>query len=278
MRRLNFWRWAAAVLALLLPAAAARAADVAATFSAFKAGSDRTIDHSAFSRLLATYVSPSADGINRVRYGAFKAEGHKALKDYIATLEAADVATLDRPEQFAFWANLYNAKTLDIVLDRYPVKSIKDINLGGSITTIVTGGPWKASTLKVAGLALSLDDIEHGILRKGFKDPRVHFAVNCASIGCPNLATQALTGATLDAQLNAGAKAYVNNPRGFRIENGVLKASSIYDWFKADFGGAPEGVLAHARKFAEPALKRELESITTIDGFGYDWSLNDLKK
>ena len=278
MSRLTLRRLGAAALALLLPAAAAHAADVAATFAAFKAGSDRTINHSAFTRLLGAYVSPSADGINRVRYGAFKAEGHKALKDYIATLEAADVATLDRPEQFAFWANLYNAKTLDIVLDRYPVKSIKDINLGGSVTTIITGGPWKASTLKVAGQSLSLDDVEHGILRKIFKDPRVHFAVNCASIGCPNLATQALTGATLDAQLNAGAKAYVNNPRGFRIENGVLKASSIYDWFKADFGGAPEGVLAHARKFAGPALKRELESITTIDGFGYDWSLNDLKQ
>ena len=277
MNRTTLKHWAAGLLALLLPAATANAADAAATFSAFKAGSDRTIDHSAFSRLLGTYVSPSADGLNRVRYAAFKAEGHKALKDYIARLEAADVATLDRPEQFAFWANLYNAKTLDIVLDRYPVKSIKDINLGGSVTTLITGGPWKASTLKVAGQSLSLDDIEHGILRKVFKDPRVHFAVNCASIGCPNLATEALTGATLDAKLDAGAKAYVNHPRGFRVENGVLKASSIYNWFKADFGGGPEGVLAHARKYAEPALKRELESITTIEGFDYDWNLNDVK-
>jgi hypothetical protein len=272
-----FKRWAVVCLALLMPAVAAQAADVGETFSAFKAGSNTTIDHSAFTRLLSNYVVPGADGINRVRYGAFKAEGLKDLKAYIATLEAADVASLDRPEQFAFWANLYNAKTLDIVLDHYPVKSIKDINLGGSVTTIVTGGPWKAQTLKVAGQSLSLDDVEHGILRKVFKEPRVHYIVNCASIGCPNLGQEALTSATLDARLTAGAKAYINNPRGLKVENGSLKASSIYNWFKADFGGAPEGVLAHARTYAEPALKRELESITTIDAYGYDWSLNDLK-
>lgn len=270
-------RGAFALLAFSVVATAASAADIAA-LSGFKAGSAKTVDHSAFTRLLGAYVIPGADGLNRVRYAAFKAEGHKALKDYIASLEATDVASLDKPEQFAFWANLYNAKTLDIVLERYPVKSIKDINLGGSVTTIVTGGPWKASVLKVAGQSLSLDDIEHGLLRKVFKDPRVHYAVNCASVGCPNLATEALAGATLDAQLDKGAKAYVNHPRGFMAEGGAVKASSIYDWFKADFGGAPDGVLAHARKYADPALKRELESITTIDGFGYDWNLNDLKQ
>ena len=131
--------------------------------------------------------------------------------------------------------------------------------------------------MNVGGKALSLDSIEHGILRGTFKDPRVHFSVNCASVGCPNLGNEALTGTNLEAKLDAGAKAYVNHPRGFKVENGALKASSIYDWFKADFGG-PEGVLKHARKYASGTLKQELESITAVDSFGYDWSLNDAGK
>ena len=252
-------------------------ADVAADFAKFSAGSKQTIDHSAWNKLLQTYVVPGADGLNRVRYAAFKAEGQTALKAYIKTLEAVDVASLDKPEQFAFWANLYNAKTIDIVLDKYPVKSIKDISLGGGVVAAITGGPWKANVLNVGGKALSLDSIEHGILRGTFKDPRVHFSVNCASVGCPNLGNEALTGTNLEAKLDAGAKAYVNHPRGFKVENGALKASSIYDWFKADFGG-PEGVVRHARKYASGTLKQELESITAVDSFGYDWSLNDAGK
>ena len=253
-------------------------ADAAGDFSKFAAGSKQTVDHSAWNKLLKAYVVPGADGLNRVRYAAFKAEGQQALKTYIKTLEGVDVASLDKPEQFAFWANLYNAKTIDIVLDKYPVKSIKDISLGGGVVALVTGGPWKANVLNVGGKALSLDTIEHGILRGTFKDPRVHYSVNCASVGCPNLGNEAFTGANLEAKLDAGAKSYVNHPRGFTVENGAVKASSIYDWFKADFDGSPDGVLRHARKYAEGALKQQLESITTIDSFGYDWTLNDAGK
>ena len=270
--------WIMAVLALVMAAGDGMAADASEQFEVFKAGSSKTIDHSAWASLLKTYVVPGPDGLNRVRYAAFKSEGQPALKAYIKSLEGSVVKDLDRPEQFAFWANLYNAKTIDLVLDHYPVKSIKDVSLGGSLTTLFTGGPWKAQVTKVQGQALSLDDIEHGILRGIFEDPRVHYAVNCASNGCPNLATQALTGATLEAALDAGAKAYINHPRGVRVEKGAVVASSIYDWFKADFGGSPAGVLAHWRKYAAPALKHELESISTISGYDYDWSLNDAKQ
>ena len=199
--------------------------------------STAVVDHASWTNLLATYVVASADGINRVRYADFKRDGHAALKAYVKVLEAVDVAQLSRSEQMAFWANLYNAKTIDIVLDAYPVKSIKDISLGGGLLAAVTGGPWKAKVLKVSGESLSLDDIEHGILRPVFKDPRVHYAVNCASIGCPNLMREAFTGATLDAQLDAGARAYVNHPRGITVTGSEVTASSIYDWFGADFGG-----------------------------------------
>ena len=272
-----FRRCLSAGLVLVAPMAMAHA-DVAADFSKFAAGSKQTVDHSAWNKLLQTYVVPGTDGLNRVRYAAFKAQGQPALKAYIGTLEKVDVAALDKSEQFAFWANLYNAKTIDIVLDKYPVKSIKDINLGGGVVAAITGGPWKADVLRVGGQALSLDSIEHGILRTVFKDPRVHYSVNCASVGCPNLGVEAFTGANLEAKLDAAAKAYVNHPRGFKVEKGAVKASSIYNWFKGDFGGSPAGVLAHARKYADGTLKQELESITAIAAFDYDWNLNDAVK
>ncbi len=260
--------------AITLPVAAANVADL---HTMHAKGSTVAVDHAAWDNLLKMYVVPGADGVNRVRYAKFKADGHAALKAYVAALEKVDVATLDRPEQFAFWANLYNAKTIDVVLDKYPVKSIKDISLGGGLLTLVTGGPWKAKLVKVKGQDLSLDDIEHGILRPGFKDPRVHYAVNCASFGCPNLATEAFTGARLEAQLDAGAQAYINHSRGVKLDGGKVTASSIYNWFQADFGGNEAGVLAHMRKYAGPALKPKLDAATAIADYDYDWSLNEVK-
>lgn len=241
-------------------------------------GSPATVDHSAWSQLLNQYVKTGADGINRVDYAAFKAGGHSRLKQYIRGLEATDPTDLDRPEQFALLVNLYNAKTVDIVLDHYPVASIKDISLGGSLFASLTGGPWKAKVLRIKGVELSLDDIEHGILRPAFKDPRVHYAVNCASVGCPNLQPEALTGARLSQQLDAAARAYVNHPRGAAVANGHLVISSIYNWFKADFGTSDDNVMRHLKAYADAPLLGQLKSVTAITGYDYDWHLNDIKR
>jgi hypothetical protein len=197
--------------------------------------------------LLKGYVKPDSDGLNRVDYAGFKKAGHAQLKQYIRQLETVDPQALDRSEQFALLANLYNAKTIDIVLDKYPVRSIKEISLGGGLLAAVTGGPWKAKAVTLRGVELSLDDIEHGILRQVFKDPRVHYAVNCASIGCPNLQAEAFTGAKLNAQLDAGARAYVNHPRGANLTQNGLVVSSVYNWFRDDFGSNDQGVLVHLR-------------------------------
>jgi Protein of unknown function, DUF547 len=251
----------------------AHAATLTETFQPFAAGSKKTVDHSTWSRLLGVYLVASKDGLNRVAYKAWSADDRAALKTYLKALQATDVASLDRAEQFAFWANLYNAATVDVVLDKYPVKSIKDINLGGGVKTLFTGGPWQAKLLAVGGQQLSLDMIENDIMRPIFKDPRVHYAINCASIGCPNLGTTALTGATLETTLDANARAFINSPRGFLVEGDRIKASSIYDWFKADFGGSAETVLVHARKYAAPELKAKLAGKTTINSYDYDWAL-----
>jgi len=261
----------------VLSSVAAIAAEPAELLGRGTAKSWITVDHQSWDTLLKRFVKPSPDGINRVDYAAFKAGGHKELKLYIRSLEIIDPAALDRKEQFAFLANLYNAKTIDIVLDHYPVASIKDISLGGGLFAALTGGPWKAKVLTLGGFSLSLDDIEHGMLRPVFKDPRVHYAVNCASIGCPNLQDAAFTGAALDAQLDAAARDYVNNARGASIANGMLIVSSIYSWFKADFGNSDEGVIRHLRTYAAPPKAAELKSISTISSHAYDWRLNDTK-
>lgn len=261
----------------VVSAGAAQAAEPADLFQKAAAGSTATVDHTAWDRLLQTHVKPGADGLNRIDYAAFRSTGHGDLKLYIRRLEAIDPQTLDRPEQFALLANLYNAKTIDIVLSNYPVKSIKDISLGGGLFAAISGGPWKAKVLKMKSVELSLDDIEHGILRPVFKDPRVHYAVNCASIGCPNIGTEAFTGAKLTTQLDAGARAYINSPRGARLTQNGLIVSSIYDWFKADFGGSDEGVLTHLRKYARPDLAVRLKTVASISNHAYDWSLNDAR-
>ena len=275
--KLRGWLALVAVCMFAALSGNARAGDPADLFRRAASGSTRTVDHLAWDRLLKAYVKSSGDGINRVDYASFKRSGHSELKAYLSRLQTVDPGTLDRAEQFAFLANLYNAKTIDIVLDKYPVNSIKDISLGGGLVAAFSGGPWKAKVLKLGGTDLSLDDIEHGILRPVFKDPRVHYAVNCASIGCPNLQMEAFTGAKLNAQLDAAARAYINQTRGANVVGGKLVVSSIYNWFKADFGGNDEGVLKHLRTYAAPALAEKLKSIGSIGGHAYDWGLNDVR-
>lgn len=277
----------AALVAIALSSLAAvttpaAAADATKVFARFDDASVKTVDHTIWDGLLKKYVVAGDDGLNRVRYADFKQNDHAALKGYVRSLEGVNPAALARPEQFAYWANLYNAKTIDVVLDAYPVKSIKDITpKGGFIDflkkSVGAGGPWKAKIMKVEGHELSLDDVEHNIMRAIFKDPRVHYAVNCASVGCPNLQRDAFTGEKLEAMLEAGGKAYVNSPRGFKVKAGAVSASSIYSWFQVDFGGNAKGVLDHAAKYAETPLKEKLAAVSTISNYEYDWSLNDAK-
>lgn len=233
----------------------------------------------AYGQLLGKYVQAGSTGINTVDYAKWKANGADVdqLKGYIKGLTEQKPSSFGREAAFAYWANLYNALTLQVILDNYPVKSIKDIKSTGTGLFDVKAffGPWRTKLVKVEGKDLSLDDIEHTIMRPTFKDPRVHYSVNCASIGCPNLKATPWTAQNLEADLEAGAKAYVNHPRGVTVQpDGSLIVSSIYSWFKEDFGGNDEGVLAHLRKYAGPKLAEKLKGSPKIAGDDYDWSLN----
>jgi len=231
------------------------------------------VDHALWDEFLAEFTELAADGIRYVDYGRAASDGRALTMRYLETLQGVDPTALPRPEQFAYWANLYNAVTVDLVLEAWPVQSVREI--GGSL---FAPGPWRKPRIQIAGQELSLDDIEHGILRPIWRDPRVHYAVNCASLGCPNLDARAFRGEGLSEALDRAARAYVNHPRGARVEGGALRVSSIYDWFEEDFGGSDAGVIDHLRRYANAALLDRLQGVSRIAGDSYDWSLNDVAR
>jgi hypothetical protein len=229
--------------------------------------------------LLARYVIEPPDGVTRVRYAALKASAQdmRALEAWISEAATRSPSRMARPDAFAHWANLYNALTLKLVLERYPVRSIRDIRSSG-VPLDPKGyiGPWRTRLVTVEGKRMSLDDIEHGTMRPFFRDPRVHYAVNCASIGCPNLWPRVWRAATLETELDAAASAYVNHPRGVTVlPDGRLRISSIYSWFREDFGGNEAGVIAHFKRYASSPLSQRISGSTSIAEDAYDWALNN---
>ena len=255
---------------MFLETALAPKADLWPRWRAHDATSRIVIDHTEWNRFLKAYLKRGADGINRVAYGRVTEADKKALNDYLSRLRSIPIGRFNRAEQLAYWINLYNALTVRLVLAYFPVDSIKDIDISSGLF----GGPWDRKLLNVDGAPMSLNDIEHRILRPIWRDSRIHYAVNCAAIGCPNLLPRAFTGKNAETLLDYAAQAYINHPRGARIEDGRLIVSKIYAWFADDFGGSDETVIVHLRALAEPPLAKALEGRTTIDDYEYDWGLN----
>ncbi len=271
-RRLPGWLVLLAVIFLPMASQAAPKAKIWQRWTVHDAGSERRLDHGAWDQFLKRHVGTSADGVNRVDYAGVGAADRKSLQDYIGALEGIAVGTLGRDQQKAYWINLYNALTVRVILDHYPVASIRKINISPGI---FSSGPWGNKLVTVEGEKVSLDDMEHRILRPVWNDPRVHYALNCAAIGCPNLQRRAFTAADMDAVLDRAARGYVNHRRGARVESGKLYVSSIYEWFKADFGASDRGVIEHLRRYADPELAAQLKGIGGITDDDYDWALNE---
>ena len=229
------------------------------------------IDHAVWAALLARYVKTDTSGVNRFDYAQVSAADREALRGYVGGLSAVAIGRYARPEQLAYWINLYNALTVQVILDHYPVAGIREIDISPGL---FADGPWGAKLATVEGQPLTLNDIEHRILRPIWRDPRIHYAVNCASVGCPNLAVIPYRRATIEPMLDDAARAYVNSPRGARVEDGRLIVSSIYVWFGDDFGSGDVSVIEHLRRYAEAPLREALRGRTAIDGHAYDWSLN----
>jgi Protein of unknown function, DUF547 len=274
----HFYRWLFLTVMSLAPllvaqtAGAAPKADLWPRWEKNDPANKQKVDHSTWDAFLKKYiVAPHPSGINRVNYGTVAPEDRTALANYVKSLESVAVSGYSRAEQRAYWINLYNAKTVELILTRFPVKSIRDINISPGL---FSSGPWVAKLMSVEDEKLALDDIEHRILRPIWKDNRIHYAVNCASLGCPNLQPAAFTAQNTDFLLERGAGDYINHPRGVSLQSGKLKVSSIYVWFQEDFGGSAEGLMEHWDKYATGSLKDALKNYKGGLGHDYDWRLN----
>lgn len=251
--------------------------DFAISWAEYDDTNTAALDHSEWQAILDGYLrTDNPEGINLFDYGALEANAgdRNRLQTYLKQLEAVDPRAYSRDEQMAYWINFYNALTVKVVTESYPVDSIRDI--GEGLGSLIGTGPWSDEVTEVAGVALTLDNIEHNILRPIWQDPRIHYAVNCASHGCPNLSKTAYTAANLEEQLEAGAAEYVNHLRGVDlIDEDFMVISSIYTWFVEDFGDSEEGVLAHLTKYAEDDLAESLGNFAGVIEYEYDWQLND---
>ena len=227
------------------------------------------VNHQAFQDLLNLYLNDNnSTGINRFDYGGVSGKDKNKLKNYLKYLSNIKITDFNKNEQMAYWINMYNALTVDTILWKYPVDSIKDIKSG-----LFTPGPWKLKLITVENIELSLNDIEHSILRPIWKDKRIHYAVNCASLGCPNLSKTVYSSGSLNKMLDSAAVDYINHTRGVNFENNKLILSSIYNWYKDDFG-TKKKLLEHLADYAEDKLKEKILSWTGSIKYGYDWELN----
>lgn len=260
-------RLSAALLALALLGAAAVACgppqvDLEETYADLEG--DAVFDHSAFSRLLAEHV----DAEGRVDYGAL-ADHSDALDDYVASLAAAPWEEMGRDERLALLINAYNAFTLRLILDHYPIDSIK---------SIPADERWEAERWELPTGRFSLNQIEHEIIRPNFREPRIHFALVCAAVGCPVLRREAYTGPRLDRQLEEQARFTHAHEGWVRYQRGaeVIRLTRLYDWYGGDFEQVAGSVLAYVAQYrADLATDLAAGHEPQIRFLDYDWSLND---
>ena len=225
------------------------------------------INHTAFDELLKKHVRKG-----RVDYAGLKTEQEK-LRGYLKSLETLDVKNYGRNALLALYVNAYNAATLELILEHYPgIASIKDIPAAKR---------WDDKRWTVCGELRSLTELEHEVLRKQFEEPRIHFAINCASIGCPPIRSEAYTGDAIDAQLQDQALVMNREFGGAQWDGAAstLKLSKIYDWYEGDFTRAGE-LKDYVAQFAAPDVAEQIKKRTKVDIVfqEYNWALNDISK
>lgn len=221
----------------------------------FAGGGEVKFDHSKWDQLLQKHVTAKGN----VNYDGF-VKDKATLDAYLNSLsETKPNDTWSRNDAMAYWINAYNAFTVKLILNNYPVKSIMNINGGKA---------WDLKFIEIKGEKYSLNNIEHDILRKKYTDPRIHFAVNCASVSCPKLLNTAFFAETLETQLEKAAKEFINNDSKNSISSNKAQVSKLFDWYKDDF--TKNGSLVdYLNKYATTKLT------TNKVGFKeYNWSIN----
>lgn len=232
-------------------------------------GRRMTIDHSSWDGILTRYVVVNhPSGINRFRYADVTRADEKLLNSYIDTMSELDPRTYSRLEQKAYWINVYNALVVQQILNEYPVAKITDIDKKGN------PGPWDDYVIKVLDQNLSLNDIEHRILRPIWKDHKIHFALACGGLSCPSLQPKAYTSRDLKARLRQAGRDFIGHPRGLQVSKGVMTASSIFNDYRDDFAKDQKALLKLLAYYSEDkkalyllGFKGKIKSVT-------DWRIN----
>ncbi len=244
-----------------------------ARWSEFSTTESLSIDHQNWQSFLDKYLLFDEKGQSFMAYNKVSTKDKIALNNYLTYLSQLPPKVLTLKQQMAYWINLYNAQTAVLILDNYPVKSIR--KLGKSWFKL---GPWDDKLLTINGIKLSLNDIEHRILRPIYQQASLHYGLNCASISCPNLSATAFTSKNAQTLLAQGARHYVNHSRGVRFnDDDELVLSSIYKWYKEDFGVSYIDLLTHLIGYANKPLGDKLRAYKGPINYQYNWDLNELK-
>lgn len=236
----------------------------------------KQVDHGAWQDILTAYLRVHSSGINKFDYASLKANAKDTSKlaKYLDYLQELDPRTCSRAEQKAYWINFYNALTVKVVVDAFPVDSIRNI-CGDRAAGSECSGPWNEVRARVVGQGLTLDNIENDILRPIWKDNLIHYGLSCASYSCPDLIGTAFTAKNTKALLDTGARKYVNDKRGVDfMEDDFIIISSIYDWYVEDFGNNKQGVIKHLARYADKELAERLKNFNGAVDYEYDWRLN----
>lgn len=218
------------------------------------------VNHALFDAMLKQHVMKGA-----VDYVAFKND--KRFDEYLTQLSRTHPQAIrDEKERLAFWINVYNAFTIKLINDHYPVKSIREIKHGDT-------GPWDIVWIEIGGTKYSLNHIEHEIIRKEFDEPRIHMALVCAAKSCPPLRAEAYTGSMLDRQLDENSAAFLHDTTKNRYDaaSGILSLSELFNWYGTDF----IRTYGSAEKFVLTMMHREEVKPKGVRYLPYDWSLNE---
>ena len=248
-----------------------RAPDVHPRWKVHDPKSTQFISHELWQQFLMRYVQSIGKHQTAVNYADVTKIDKQKLDEYINYLSGINIQKYNRTEQLAYWINAYNALTIQLILKHYPIKSIKRIEGKG----ILTNNPWKLNVVTVLGITLSLDTIEHDIIRGIWKDPRIHYALNCASKSCPQLLKEAYIAQDLDKQLQTAAINFVNGPYGVDRRTENVKVSRIYLWYMDDFGGNQKSLLKHITHYSGPKLRKSIQQRRSFGFMEYDWRLNE---
>lgn len=253
------------------PAAAAPKAELWEFWQKSDEANSESIDHQVWQKILNDYLYQMESGVNLFAYNLVLPEDRELLSSYLVAMQRLDPRTYSSGEQLAYWINLYNALTVQLILQNYPVESITKLGKG-----FFKFGPWDDPVATVAGQDLTLNDIEHRVLRPIWSDYRIHFVVNCASIGCPNLQPTAFTSANTDELMDLSAREYLMHSRAIQFHpEGRLTMSSLFDWYADDFGNSQTDILETLSAHLPQKLAEPLRGYNGPVKYDYDWGLNE---